>query len=507
MDNMVRVEGCGSVSLIRTARSALRAFALATLAGLTACGGGGGGGDGNGGGNPPPDPTGQIAATVVDTFNAPINGATVTATAGTTTRTGTTAADGTGTVTQVPTGAVSVSATANGFSPSAAQNVTVNANAATTVTFTLQRVAQATGGVLTALPVALDTTTGSTYTFRMRIVVIDQDFDPVEGLAAAAFTLENCEHVVETPERPNCVRNSGPNFDADYTVSPATPANFEVLPPEPGSPFPYAAALLLDSSGSIRDSDPTDARIFAGKVFLGGVGSGDQVMLSAFADQFDNPPLIPDPPLTIYPCAPSCQVSPFTFTNDGNSLFASLDSLADQESGGTPLHDSLSSMIVTVDDTADALPAPPANLRRAVVLFSDGEDIYCAVPPFQPPATSGFEQCINERQAIITQGQTRDVRIFTVGLTEEVNSLAMAELAIGSGGAYMFAENTEQLIPIYGSLGRLLSGSLPTYEMDWTVTAAAGTFSTGRAVLGRLNVNTGATTFTLPFVVQIFPPP
>ena len=55
-------------------------------------------------------------------------------------------------------------------------------------------------------------------------------------------------------------------------------------------------------------------------------------------------------------------------------------------------------------------------------------------------------------------------------------------------------------------LDRLLSDSLPTYEMVWTVNAAAGTFAIGRAVIGQLTVDTGAGTFTLPLAVQIEQP-
>ena len=51
----------------------------------------------------------------------------------------------------------------------------------------------------------------------------------------------------------------------------------------------------------------------------------------------------------------------------------------------------------------------------------------------------------------------------------------MAELALRNGGAYMFAERPTQLISIFGVLDRLLSDSLPSYEMVWTVNAVAGT--------------------------------
>src|SRR5687768_15060982 len=104
MDNRVSVERCGLMSSLSLASRSLRVITLAAALTLTACGGGGGGGDD--GGNPPPPDTGQIAATVVDQFDAPINGVTITAGS----RTATTGSAGTATVTEVPTGSVSVTA-------------------------------------------------------------------------------------------------------------------------------------------------------------------------------------------------------------------------------------------------------------------------------------------------------------------------------------------------------------------------------------------------------------
>ena len=82
----------------------------------------------------------------------------------------------------------------------------------------------------------------------------------------------------------------------------------------------------------------------------------------------------------------------------------------------------------------------------------------------------------------------------------------MAELALRNGGAYLFAERPTQLISIFGILDRLLADNMPTYEMVWTVNAAAGTLIPGRAVIGELTVDTGAATFALPLVVQIQQP-
>lgn len=498
MDNRVSVEGYGPMSTLSLASRSLRVIALAAALALTACGGGGGDDDG---GNPPPPDTGEIAATVVDQFDAPINGVTITATIDNTTRTASTGSAGTATVTQVPTGSVSVTASAEGLVDPPPQTVTVTENGTANVEFTMERVVEAAGGISKAV-VEDPLTDGSTFTFRIGVIVIDQNFNPVPGLTASAFSLSDCTPVQpEFPERPDCVRFGSPGDDAPYTVENENdmPAEFdEIVPP---ARVPYAAGLLFDSSASMADSDPTDARIFATKEYLNDVATPDLVMLAAFADQAARQ--LPNEGVNYFPCDP-CTPS---FTSDGNSLFASLDSLATLEGGGTPLYDSLATneepptgMIISVDGEA---PTAPANLRKAVVLFSDGQDIYC-----NPEDGSGsFAECNQRRAEVVAAGLSRQVDIFTIGLSSEnLDSLAMAELALRNGGAYLFAERPTQLRSIFGILDRLLADNMPTYEMVWTVNAAAGTLIPGRAVIGELTVETGAATFTLPLVVQIQQP-
>ena len=73
-----------------------------------------------------------------------------------------------------------------------------------------------------------------------------------------------------------------------------------------------------------------------------------------------------------------------------------------------------------------------------------------------------------------------------------------------TGGIFLFAQNAEQLIPLYGSLGDLLSRSLPTYTMRWTVRSDTdGTFVSGHSVFGNLHIDGGGSPVTVPFIVGI----
>ena len=145
MDYMVKVEGGGSASLIRSARTALRVIALATLAAaVTACGGGGGGGGGDG--NNPPE-TGSLRVTVRDTFGASVQGASVQATVGSSTRSGTTDAGGVVLLNSVAVGSASVAVSRATF-VSQTVSASITASQTTELAVELVRATSAAGGSL-----------------------------------------------------------------------------------------------------------------------------------------------------------------------------------------------------------------------------------------------------------------------------------------------------------------------------------------------------------------------
>jgi hypothetical protein len=268
-----------------------------------------------------------------------------------------------------------------------------------------------------------------------------------------------------------------------YTVlGPGAAPSFEALPG--GTPQPYAAALAFDQSASIERNDPTDARIFSAKEFLKSLGGSDVAAVAAFADGETAGAKIPVRPVTIYPVgAPS-------FTSNGRDLFDELDSLATLEGGGTPLYEALCRAMDF------SVASAPAGVRRAVVVFTDGRD--------DPAGATGTYSCRTLASAVAKSIAT-DVDIFSIGLSGEVDGNALATLAAAGNGVFLFAEDVTQLIPIYGSLGNLLSGSLSTYRLSFRITAdAAGTFAPGRNVRGVLSVAAPSNTVNLPFVVRIF---
>lgn len=421
--------------------------------------------------------TGTITGTVTDQFSTPIPNATVSAAIDGKTFSGRTAADGKVTLTRVPTGAVAVNVTAAGFKNPAAQNLTVAENATTDFSQTLERLTQVASGLVSSVSVASSvvSNSGQTIQFEVQILVVDEASAAVDSLTAADVTLLPCT-VDTTLSGPECIRSS-PINDVGYTVT--TQDAFVSVPAQPRKP--YAAALVMDQSNSIKFSDETDARIFASKVFMEKVGVDDRVVLSAFAaSSATQTALIPTPPLAIYG----------TFTADGPGYFDELNQLSALEGGTTPLYDSLDSMI---DFTRTNAPTDIAERLKAVVLFTDGDDTVCPLA----------EQVACKDNAI-QNANASQVDIFTIGLSDQVNFEVLAELADRGNGVFLFAENAEQLIPIYGSLGNLLSRSLATYKIKWTIQAdAPNTFVVGRSILGRIQIRSGSSTTNLPIVVRI----
>ncbi len=449
--------------------------AVAVLAmALPACGGGGGGG------GSAPAKVGSVAVTVTDLNGLVVPGASVEATVSNVSKSATTNASGVATLTGVKTGNGSLAVSRSTFKPKTV-SVSVAENQTTNVTVALERDTKATGGLISARVLAGQNTT--TLDFEIQVVVVDENSSAVSGLMAAAFSLASCTPDAATVDIADCVSDrSAPAFDAPYTVTGPGPApSFQSVPGVTATS--YAAALLFDQSLSIKTNDPTDARLYSAREFLNRLGALDQASLSALA--YGNAALIPDTPVTIYPVDNPVFVG---LAAVGPTFFSTLESLATLEGGQTPLYEGLCQVM----DFSAA--KAPAGLKKAVIVFTDGRND-------GNPAGAACRSADDSIAKSVATG----VDIYTVGLSGDVDGQTLAALADGGNGAFMFAEDTAQLVTIYGSLGNLLSGSLSTYKLTYRITTpVAGGFAVGRSVLGRLSVNTGAGTVTLPIVVRIF---
>ncbi|MGK0363963.1 MAG: hypothetical protein ACI85O_001017 [Saprospiraceae bacterium] len=218
----------------------------------------------------------------------------------------------------------------------------------------------------------------------------------------------------------NCF--SSPNDDLEITaIEVGTPVNKGA----------YSVMLLFDQSGSIEDTDPNDARIDAGKAFVGILGDGDEAGVSVFAG--------------------SGWTVLSDFSTDQDKLSDFIESMRGNTGGGTPLYYSIYGLIDEVAQNAK-------NENKAIIVFTDGED------------TDG-----GSIQNIIDYASQLGVQIFTIGLGNVVNYQDLTEIALGTGGAVMLAQDALQLIALYNSLSDLLHGDGTYYETCWQAKKLDGT--------------------------------
>jgi hypothetical protein len=454
--------------------------------GLAACGGGGGGGD-----TASTQPASGLVLTVVDDkYGATIADATVVAMVGSSPLTVAEGPNGT----YLLTGAVGEASVTVSRDTFVTQTVPATiTTGATALTVRLKRATMAAGGSLTSrgnLPVVHSPTR---MTFEIELVIVGADSQAIENLTINDFALQACTpRPAPSSEEPNtvdCVRAAG-KPDVGYTPDNEIPSTFLLRGGD--THRDYAVALMLDQSASIIRSDPTDARLYSAKEFLRELGTGDWVLLSAFADQAGAK--IPTIPLTVY--------EQFKHSSAGMSYDPTLDSLANQVGGGTPLYAALDLLSARVASDVDNINIdPPSANGKSVVIFTDGDDTNCV----NQLDLNDLTLCRTNRQNSIKTASDKQVRIFTIGLSNNVDFEALGELANQTGGAFLFAERAEQLIPLYGSVGRLLSLNQKTYRLSWTVTSQDDVFVSGKgnALLGKVQVKTADGTFLVPFIVGI----
>ena len=438
---------------------------LACAFGLAACGGGGGGSA----------PSTALVVKVGDDFGAPVVGAVVDVSACGIKTSDTTNAAGVAVVAGQLSGCTADVTVSGGGFVEQKTTTTVTDGGVNDLPVTLDRVTSAAGGSIASrggvLPVV--DASGQRMTFEVELIVVDHDSVPIENLTAADFTLKPC-----TPEPGTTQADCVLDTDAAYTPLTSAP---EALQSVAGMvPQAHAAALLLDQSGSIRSTDPSGARLYSAKAFITGMGADDRALIAALA----NGPgaQLPTLPLTVY--------GPSRDKASAPDYFSTLDELAQLVGGATPLYASLDQLL---DDVA-ADTTIPAGLPRSVVVFTDGNDTTCG----------DTAACAAARAQSIVNAKASQVRIFSIGLSTGVDIQALGEMANETGGALLYAETADQLIPLYGTVGRLLSLSLPTYRLRWTVQAdAAAAFVSRGKLLGKVRVTADGSSFDVPIIVGI----
>ena len=223
----------------------------------------------------------------------------------------------------------------------------------------------------------------------------------------------------------------------------------------------YEVMFLMDQSGSIEGNDPYDSRITAANIFLDKVGENDNVGISSFNS--GNFKIHVNPGQEIERCR--VVLNGFKFS----------------EFGGTPLYFSTYKLI-------DFLNSSSQSSNKALIVFTDGDDTDGVYSPTQ----------------IIENAKDSKVQIFTVGLGNSLRNLdILSNMATETGGYFMLAEDADQLISYFGSLGQLLYGNASYYKVKWRVKTSS-TLNPGTVL--RFNVEiklSPVVSITVPILVTI----
>ncbi|MCP9767084.1 VWA domain-containing protein [Lacihabitans sp. LS3-19] len=189
----------------------------------------------------------------------------------------------------------------------------------------------------------------------------------------------------------------------------------------------YAAMFLMDQSGSILSTDPYDSRVEAANIFLNNLGPSDVVGLSSFTNSY----------FTVH----------HKIGSEISQIRSTLNILANSEGGGTPLY-------ISTFDLTELLSTMTTIENKALIVFTDGGDTNGGKTPDQ----------------IIQLAKEKNIQIYTVGLGGGLNNLdVLSKIAYETGGYFMWAEDANQLISYFGTLGNLLQGNANFYRIRFEI--------------------------------------
>lgn len=384
--------------------------------------------------------TGTLQVTVNDVFGAGLQGATITVKQnGVQVGQGTTT-NGALTLNTLPFGTVDVLASKTGFKP-AQKTVDIPRFSPVSTQFSLP--AEGAPNV-TNIAAHVINVTGATATIEVDVVVSDADGIFVPGLGASDFTVDNV---------------TAGNTSYAFAGLGVTLNNVQAN-------GPYSAFITLDQSGSVSQSDPTNARLQAAKSFFSALGPGDNAAMGYFPDKDNSPFLKTFPQLG--------------FVTNGPLYYPAIDSLAGLKYVSSPLY------AATIQAT-DYTVQNGGNTNKAVILFTDGV----------PTGDTGT------LQQAIDNAKSKGVKIFTIGLGSGTDAAALALLSQSTGGSAIQVTDARQLISFYKTLGALLEGSGQFYRTRWMVTKSSGTFVPRETFSTFLHVTAAGSPLSVPFFVEI----
>ena len=265
---------------------------------------------------------------------------------------------------------------------------------------------------------------GNNMSFSVDLFVVDKNGKQVKGLSKGNFAVDN--------------KSSNYTYTLDdiKTVGQTAKAGG------------YAAMMLLDQSGSIFSSDPDYLRIEASKIFIKSLGQNDRAAVASFTSNYSKN--------IVYHQG---------FSRDTTAQFKTLDSLSKVAAGGTPLY-------YSVIEAQNYTALKATNPNKAILAFTDGDD-------------TDYTKTIKD---VIANSLAKNIPVYTIGLSNDVEEVILAQMANETGGAFFWAKDAKQLVTAFGTLGNLLEGSAELYRTTWSLKRASGNWKIGDTISGTLKI-------------------
>ena len=389
---------------------------------VTACGGGSSGGQPTVDPLPPavsaPAAVGSIAVEVSGPAGEPLGGVSVDLNGGFNGRAATTGADGRLVFKDVPVGEASLAVCQPGYFNAYVRPVVVTRDTMTTSAIRLERRTAATAVLLGARP---------TLAALGHSLIVEVDFVLLDGAGQAIETLTESSVTAPQPDCGfgYCILSRSGGYDS-YEI--ARLGGFTLLPAQ--NRRPIAAGVLIEQSEPADASDPAGLRYTAIGDFFDSINSPDAAALAGYRG--DQGVLA----TTTYS----------EFTSDGARLRGALDAMKRPGRGTDP--PTLTAVNEMLAYTAANATSGPGERQRAVVVVSLGsKSRECT----SWPSAACLEAVAKASETSLKTG------IPVVALGSEM----LQNLAVRTGGAYVYMVEPVQLPVVSRALASIVGRSLP----------------------------------------------